>query len=278
MITYQENRNDIIQSVEIDLTGITAEDRQDIKRKLDEFLDEYDNILEYDGRSNKLIYKTEVLIPKTINNGKLNLLMVLGNPATHSVAEGMLFSYEKTREGKREHRFWRALRDCEILKLDRDLENPTPKNNKYKRDCLLKGKYDSDFNIFLLPYFSFPTPASGKYSGVNGIRKIVGKEIFKEMKEFEFQRFEDIVLDNDIKSVICFQKTDTGKEILKCTEHKQINTIIVDKSNYPVYKIVTASKQVTLYSSAPTRHLYTPKGKEILKRIVADIKAKNKIG
>jgi len=277
MIKYRENRNDIIQRVEIDLTRITVEDRQDIKRRLDEVLNEYDNILEYDGRSNKLIYKTEVLIPKTINSGKLNLLMVLGNPAVHSVAERMFFSYEKTRaEGRwKEHRFWRALRDCGVLRFCEDIEEPTPKNiekiNSYKRDCLLNGKYESDFNIFLLPYFSFPTPSD---SGVDGIRKIVGKEIFKEMKKFEFQRFENIVSGNGIKNVICFQKTNAGKEIIQKAEGKQRGNIL----NYPVYKIDIASKQVTLYSSAPTRRLHTDKGKKILKCIVADIRKKNRIG
>jgi len=280
MITCRENRNDIIQTVEIDLTGITVEDRQDIKRRLDEVLNEYDNILEYDGRSNKLVYKTEVLIPKTINSGKLNLLMVLGNPATHSVAERMFFSYEKTgAKGKwREHRFWRALRDCGVLRFCEDIEEPTPKNiekiNSYNRDCLLNGKYESDFNIFLLPYFSFPTPSD---SGVNGIKRIVGEEIFKEMKKFEFQRFERIVLGSDIKHVICFQKTHVGKEIIQKAEGKQIGNML-GNPDYPIHKLGGTLKHVVLYTAPPTRLLHTNKGKKILEGILSDIRTKSGTG
>ncbi len=273
MIKYQaENRNDVIQRVEVDLTGISVQSRQDLGSKVTKYLRYKDkNIFKFET-GDKLVYKTEVLIPK-INKDGLNLLLVLGNPAVHSVAEGMFFSYEKTRskEKLREHRFWRALKDCGILKFDGDLKKPTPENieeiNDYKRKCLLNGEYDSAFNIFLLPYFSFPTPAS---SGVNGIRKIVGRTIFEEMKKFEFQRFKEIVLGNDIKNVICFQKSDARKEIVKQAEGKPIKHIL-DDPDYPVYKIDIVSKHVTLYTAPPTRDFYKVKAKKILKGIVADI-------
>lgn len=280
MIKYQENRNGITQRVEIDLTEIR--DRQDLESRINEYLQyEGKSIFEFEA-GNKLVYETEVLIPK-VNKNRLNILMVLGNPAVHSVAERMFFSYEKTRiEGKwREHRFWRALRECEILKFDSELENPTCENidkiNKDKRDWLLNGKYESKFNIFLLPYFSFPTPASKKCNGVVGIRKIVGKEIFEEMKEFEFQRFKGIVLSNDIRNVICFEKTHVGKEIIQKTEGKPIANIL-NNPDSPVYKLGYALEHVTLYTAKPTRLLHTGEGKKILKGIVADIKDKNKIG
>ncbi|MBT9149475.1 MAG: hypothetical protein AAGB97_09980 [Dehalococcoidia bacterium] len=217
MIKYRENRVDIIQCVEINLTEIPDESK--ITKYLEHIDTKHKNIYKY--VSNKLVYETEVLLPKADRN-RPSILMVLGNPAIHSVAERMFFSYERTRtEGKwREHRFWRALRDCDILKFNRNTENPTPKNiekiNDYKRDCLLNGTYESDFNIFLLPYFSFPTPASGKYSGVGGIVKIFGRKLFTKMKEDEFQRFKWIVLSNDIKNVICFHKG-VRKNILEFT-------------------------------------------------------------
>lgn len=280
MIKYRENRNDITQSVEIDLTGISAQRRQDLEHEITECLKndkKYRDIFKFEG-GNKLVYKTEGLIPK-INKNRLNILMVLGNPAIHSVAEGMFFSYEKTRaKGKwREHRFWRALRDCDVLKFRRKVENPTCENidkiNNYKRDCLLNGEYDSDFNIFLLPYFSFPTPASGEYSGVDGITKAVGGDIFAKMKEFEFWRFEGIVLSNNIKNLICFQER-ALKEIKKHTKYEEIDKIL-DK---PVYKIDNTLKHVTLYTAGPTRLIYTDESKKRLKDIVAGIKAKKKIG
>jgi len=117
MITYQENRNDITQSVEIDLKEIT---KQDIVSMINEIDPEYDIFKLKTG--NKLVYKTEVLIPKTINNNKINLLLVFGNPAIHSVAERMFFSYERTQNKNKfkEHRFWKASRCCDILKFNRD--------------------------------------------------------------------------------------------------------------------------------------------------------------
>lgn len=286
MIKYQENGGDIIRKVEIDLTEATSQGRQDLKRGITKYLEtvtkECRDIFRFEGQ-NKFVYKTEVLIPKT-SNDRVNLLTVLGNPAVHSVAEGMLFSYEGTGlERKwREHRFWRALRNDEILRFYHNLGNPTCENireiNARKRDWLLSGDYQSEFNIFILPYFSFPTPPSRECSGVAGIRKMVGGEIFKEMKKSEFQQFLSIVSCNKIENIICFQKSDASKEILKRTENEQIGNIIVDESNYEVYKIDIASKRVTLYYAGPTRLLHTNKGKEILKNIAADIKVKNKIG
>lgn len=280
MIKYQENRNDITQSVEIDLTEIPAQSRGDLESKITEYLKYKDkSIFRFDA-GDKLVYETEILISK-VNKNRLNILMVLGNPAVHSVAERMFFSYERTPTGKmREHRFWRALRECKVLKFNSDLGKPTPQNiekiNACKRDWLLNGKYDSDFNIFLLPYFSFPTPASGKCSGVAGIKKILGKEIFEEMKEFEFQRFKDIISYNNIENVLCFQKSDVLKEIRKWTKCEQAKSILNDP-NYPVYKIDIALKHVTLYTVPPTRRLHINKYKEILRNIVAGIKVKNRI-
>jgi len=285
MIKYRENRNDIIQRVEIDLTEIPAQGRQDLESKITKYLKNIDKKYRHTfrfGAGNKLVYETEVLIPK-VNKNRLNLLMVLGNPAVHSVAERMFFSYEKTpTQGKwREHRFWRALRDCRILRFRSDLKNPTCENiekiNACKRDWLLNGEYESKFNIFLLPYFSFPTPASRAYNGVNGIKKIVGTEIFKEMREFEYQRFKGIVLCNDIKNVICFQKTNVLKEIKQRTKCEQVKSILNDP-HYPVYKLDDTLKYVTLYYAGSTKSILTDEGKKILRGVVADIKAKNKVG
>ena len=277
MIKYRENRNDITQSVEIDLTKVGDQSRQHLEHKINECLKnidkKYQHIFRFEA-GNKLIYKTEVLIPK-VNKDRLNILMVFGNPAVHSVAERMFFSYQKTRSKEKwvEHKFWRALRDCDVLKFDRNIEKPTPQNikkiNDYKRYCLLKGQYESKFYIFLLPYFSFPTPASREYNGVAGIRQIVGTEIFKEMKKFEFQRFEDIILSNGIKYVICFQKTDVRKEIVQ-KEDKPICNIL-DNPKYPVYRLGGSLEHVILYRAPPTRRLHIQEAKEILSGMICDI-------
>ena len=152
MVKYQDKGRDVIRKIEVDLT-IVAEPTE----YLEDIAKKYQNIFNFNKDRNRFIYKTEVLIPK-INKDRLNLLIVLGNPAIHSVAEGMFFSYEGVEGRRREHRFWRALRECEVLKFKENMGKPTPENNEHKRSLLLNGEYKGDFNIFLLPYFSFPTP------------------------------------------------------------------------------------------------------------------------
>ena len=222
MIKYHRNVDNIIQFVDIDLTRLTDEDRKQLDAGITTYLNhipvEYRNIYNY-NKGNRLVYETEVLLPKA-NRKRKNLLIVLGNPAVHSVAEKMFFSYQKTRTiGKwREHRFWKALAECGVLQFCEIPESPTVDNikkiNDYKATSLLNGVYKSDFNISLLPFFSFPTPASGEYSGVNGIARILGRRLFKELKKFEAERFERIVMSNNITHVICFHKP-SWEEIMK---------------------------------------------------------------
>jgi hypothetical protein len=229
MIKYETNVDNIIQFVEIDLTRLTDEDRKQLDAGITTYLNhipaEYRNIYNYD-KGNRLVYETEVLLPK-VNRKRKNLLIVLGNPAVHSVAEKMFFSFQKTKTiGKwREHRFWKALAECGLLQFCEILESPTPDNikkiNDYKATSLLNGVYKSDFNVSLLPLFSFPTPASGEYSGVNGISRILGRRLFQELKRFEAERFERIVMSNNITHVICFHKP-SWEEIMKL-DHKRVH-------------------------------------------------------
>jgi hypothetical protein len=267
MIRYRErNADDIIQDVEVDLTEINEQEREDLKLNVQKVSQIYKGIIRYEDGDDKLVYKTEVLTPRVAKGDRLNLLMVLGNPAIHSVQSDVFFAYEKRGSKRIEHRFWTALRDCEVLRFCEDVTNPTPDNIEYKRHCLLNGIYKSDFNISILPYFSFPTPSSGKNAGVTGIQPIVGKTIFAEMKRAEFGRFTKIVASNDVKNIICFNKT-ARKEILERTNSKKKDSI----QNQPVYIINDVLKGVTLYYSGPTRHIHTQTGKKILKCVVSAI-------
>jgi len=280
MIKCLENDNAITQKIEIDLTKISKQARQDFATRIDKYqkyikhiasCPEYEDIkcediFEYREAGNRFVYKTEVLILKVKDN-RPNLLMVFGNPAIHSVAEGMFFSYEKVIG--QEHRFWRALRECCLRHL--------PEGINEKRDYLLQVKYKGDFkmNIFLLTYFSFPTPAATKekeYDGVPGIKKAVGEKIFAEMAKFEFNRFKDVILCHNIKNIICFQKTNVRKEILKNAQAEQIDDL-------PVYRLggVFKDKDILLYTSKPTRDLYKTEAKCLLKDIMNEIQKRELI-
>jgi len=272
MIRYiSRDTDDITQYVEIDLTKIDEQERKDLKRRISQN-SEYTNIIRYEDGGNKLVYKTEVLVPKVAKRDRLNLLMVLGNPATHSVQSGMFFAYER-RRGKQgierwiEHRFWTALRDCRVLIFCDDVASPTHENidvvNRYKREFLLNSRYESDFNIFILPYFSFPTPSS---VGVKGIEPIVGKTIFAKMKIAEFCHFAKIVACNELKNIICFSRT-VREEIRKQTKFDEKGII----QNQPVYTINNVLKGATLYYSEPTRRIHTQMGKKILKCVLSVI-------
>jgi hypothetical protein len=228
MIKYCfENPADITQFVEIDLQAIPEESKKCLEEIIASIDVEDNKVFKFKGRNKeKLCYATEVLIPTTTRQDRNNLLLVVGNPAIHSVADGIPYSYERRKGGSHiEHRFWRALRKTGVIEFPENRNNPSAANNEYKRNCLLSGDYESkfNFNLFILPYFSFPTPASREYNGVAGIKRIVGHNIFTEMKKFEAQRFKKIVKSYEIKNLICFGKaawqeieSDNSKPVNSC--------------------------------------------------------------
>jgi len=58
----------------------------------------------FERKGDRLKYQSEQLIPSKPDD-RPSLLLVLGNPASHSVKEGMFFSFEGN---KKEHRFWKV--------------------------------------------------------------------------------------------------------------------------------------------------------------------------
>ena len=59
----------------------------------------------YERRGNRLIYKSEQLVPSKKDH-RPALLLVFGNPASHSVKSGMFFAFKGN--GK-ENRFWKNI-------------------------------------------------------------------------------------------------------------------------------------------------------------------------
>ena len=58
-----------------------------------------------------LVYRTESFIP-TVTDARPPVMLLLGNPATHSVLSGLCFAYERKHQ---EHRFWRGLWETGLL-------------------------------------------------------------------------------------------------------------------------------------------------------------------
>lgn len=189
--TYCEDKEEVTQWVEIDLE-VYESNLEKLKIAI-ACIDSGKKVFAFEGER-KLIYATEAIIPKpeVIKNG-INLLLLLGNPAIHSVIEGMFFSYEGTKGGgKRKHRFWDGLWACGLYpevkptpKKDVAPENALAVINDVRKQELLNVTYTRkyNFNIFLMTYFSFPTPPSKPndgsidYSEVAGIKKYSAKMI-----------------------------------------------------------------------------------------------------
>jgi len=287
----KDDYSKIIYTEEINLGVLSEEARNSLNLRLAEYKKLFGLNLRVEINENSLVYDTEILIPAKKQQDRTNLLLVLGNPAIHSVSEGMFFSYERTRApGRwREHRAWKAFQDCGIVKFKEsdevDIHKPDVENikaiNAYKQYCLLNTEYESAFNIFMLPYFSFPTPASGKYNGVLGIKKLFGPELFRKTEELEFQRFKNIVLTHNLKYVICFQK-DSFNEIMERIETKGSRDHLTEYSNLQLYKICIGYiddkdlHDIFLYQAPPTRRLLGKKGKEALCGIVSNITGKGR--
>jgi len=133
----------------------------------------------------KLIYLTEQLIPDKTDKRPPRLLL-LGNPASHSIKAGMFFSFEA---GGREHRFWKnILRPAGILDLAVDENLSIAERNTRRRERLLDLDYKSHFRIGLAVYISMPSAASGPWSGVAGVRKLIGGQAMKRLEAAERER------------------------------------------------------------------------------------------
>jgi hypothetical protein len=132
-----------------------------------------------------LIYHSEQLIPTKLDN-RPPLLLVFGNPASHSVKEGMFFSFEGD---KKEHRFWKhILQPAGILDLPYDKKLSVSALNKHRKNQLLNLDYKSGFRIGLSVFISIPSAPSGPWSGIAGVQKLIGAKAMRELEKEESRR------------------------------------------------------------------------------------------
>lgn len=118
------------------------------------------------------------------------------------MAMGAMFAYEN--HGKRHHRFWRVLDGAGVLQFSTDPDKLDP-HTKMAR--LYAGEYDSPFNIFIVPFYSFPTPPGGEWNGVAGIRRLFGPAFpaVAAQDNERMQKFLDTYI-KDGDSILAFQK------------------------------------------------------------------------
>jgi hypothetical protein len=161
LLTFQKLKPGI-QQVTLNVKALYPEEgrRKTFEKKYLEFLNSasvHSRIFDYTGDS--ITYRTECIIP-TKHDQRPPLLLVFGNPASHSVDSEMFFASE----GKgREHRIWNILNKAGIISFP-SIANVCSMNerNKLKKNDLYELSYCSPFRISLTVYHTMPSPASDK--------------------------------------------------------------------------------------------------------------------
>ena len=173
---------------EIDLDRLFDSDieRDRFEGRWDEFLKSSSyNPAIFEINGNRLHYFSEQLIPKK-QDDRRPLLLILGNPAGQSVANGMFFSFEGNGT---EHRFWKSiLKNSGILRLSYDKSLPADKLNDIRKTQLLDLDYDSPFRIGLCVLITMPSAPGGPWGGVAGVQKLVGARAFRKLEQEESVR------------------------------------------------------------------------------------------
>jgi hypothetical protein len=159
-----------------------SRERFDYKWKI--FIEDSCNNDIYCLQGNTLSYDSEQLIP-TKTNAKPSLLLVLGNPASESVKRGMFFA---AKEDNTEHRFWRRILCKAGLLPEQSNEKPASALNQYRKRQLLNLDHENPFRIGLSVFITMPSAAGGKWSGIAGIKKLLGAEAFKKIEIEETER------------------------------------------------------------------------------------------
>lgn len=217
-------------------------------------------------KPNELIYLTEEFIPSRIDE-RPPLLIILGNPASHSVTSGFCFAFE----GKgREHRFWRSLNKVGLLRFSSDSEFPEyswEKQNKVRKKELFELTYESSFRIGLGVHFTIPSPASGsKWSGVSGLENLFGKKGLQRIEVEEKRRIKKLIRKflNSKGGVIAFQKN-----AYECIRSSQAPEYKLQKAfeGSLITKINSEDFSFLLFGVPPTRYAYSKQFQSILSSI-----------
>ena len=188
----------------------TESERKSFDRKWRDFIASDDaNKNVYQREGNRLLYKSEQLIPSK-KDSRPGLLLVFGNPASHSVQSGVFFSFK---DNGKENRFWEnILKPSGIVGLPFDPGRSTEALNIERRDRLLNLDYDSPFRIGLCVIISMPSAPGGKWGGVAGIQKLIGAKAMKRLEEAERERViecsRDFLANDGV--VVSFQKNAWG--------------------------------------------------------------------
>jgi len=191
------------------------------------------------------------------------LLLVFGNPASHSVKSGMFFAFKGN--GK-ENRFWKnILRPSGILNLSFDPTQSIETINIQRRELFLDLNYDSPFRIGLCVFISMPSAPGGKWGGVAGVQRLIGARALRRLEEVETERVIEcakrFVTRNG--AVVSFQKNAWNS---LCSDGDPLYDINLAKTGKLIGRLKDRS-DILLFGIPPTR-LVGPCRKNLSKMLV----------
>jgi hypothetical protein len=236
-------------AINLSLIFNTENTKKRFSRQWKEFFESHpDNHRIFTKDGDHLKYKSEQLIPVN-KDARPPLLMVFGNPASHSVASEMFFSFEG--EG-REHRFWKhILKPAGVLDLSSGNGKDIDTLNAERRNKMLTLDYDSPFRIGLSVFISMPSAPGGKWGGVAGIHKLFGKKTFEKIAQGEKKRILKYARSfvRPDGAVVAFQKN--AWEALK-SDNDPAYSIELAKAG-KLRGTLTENSDIPLYCVPPTR-------------------------
>jgi hypothetical protein len=247
-----------VQECQLNLAELYPDsgERSDFEKRFEAFVggDEVTRRL-FELSGDRMKYRTEVFVSDRIDD-RPPLMLLLGNPASHSIASDLCFAFEKSGS---EHRFWKVLREVGILNF---LDQATI---EARRKALLELQYDSPFRVSIAVFYSIPSPASSLgWSGVSGVRRLLGARAFKKITYFEEKRIQDLMFRfiSPAGGIIAFQK-----DAYDGVRSQDSPAYSRDRANQGVlvgeYKL---DENIRLAGSPPTRLMQSARSKWVLKK------------
>jgi hypothetical protein len=246
-----------IQKVTLDVDALSFDEKQreQFEKKFLQFLDSHCVHPKIIRRINtRVVYLTENIIPKKKDECS-PLLLLFGNPASHSVASGMFFAFEG--DG-REYRLWKILSKAGILSFSSlpqgDLPRSLDELNQLRKRELLELSYDPPFRIGLVVFYTMPSPANRRpWAGVAGLHRLLGKDALAKIGDHEKQRVDRIIRDfvSPNGAVIAFHKE--AYQAIKSSESPGY-TLAKAKAGHLIGNC-QCNPGITLFCLPPTRLL-----------------------
>ena len=211
----------------------------------------------------QLIYRTESFVPEQ-RDERPPLLLLLGNPASHSVLSGMCFAFEGNH---REHRFWITLRETGLFSFLSDRSSspqPWAQRNKIREKELRLLRYSSPFRLGIAVYFSMPSAASDpRWSGVAGLLRLFGSKALRAVSLEEGKRIASILRSFMAEGggIIAFQKD--AYEGVRSSDTPPYSIELAKTGQ--LYGKCKHAPRILLVGAPPTRFLHGGKCRQALK-------------